>query len=237
MTTVSTPSEPEGTSLHELATLLGHDFKNKELLAQALHHSSACCDSLQSNERLEFLGDAILGAVISETLFNDYPELPEGDLTRRRAQVVDADTLMRVGCELNLSDYLTVGKGLACHKPIPLSLVANAVEAIIGAVFLDSGHEASGRLVRRLFSKELVRAAGDEIGGNYKSVLQEYTQKHMETLPVYQDLQETGPPHQRRFEIAVLIKDAAYGSGWGSSKKQAEQEAARCALKMLHDDR
>ena len=239
-------------TLRELEAALGYSFGEKELLAQALTHSSRKSDLRRSNERLEFLGDAILGAVISEYLYRAYPDYAEGDLTRLKSAVVSRTALARVAKDMSLGRYLIVAKGVARlpegerdgddaefptepgqEKRVPQSLLADAVEAIIAAVYLDGGSEAARSFVLRHLTPAIERADSNAHGDNFKSALQQYTQREKGCVPMYELTAEDGPDHGKSFEVATLIAGQRYGRGRGRTKKAAEQEAARRTLEML----
>jgi len=224
--------------LIELQQSLGVSFSDLSLLEQALVHSSYINENpgfaLTSNERLEFLGDAVLGLVIAEELYWDFPQFSEGEMTRLRAALVRRETLARVARAIRLGDYLYLGKGEEASggrgKP---SNLAGALEAVIAAVFLDQGLTATKELILRLFNEELERVVSRGAEVDYKSQLQELTQAKQQPAPVYQLVEATGPAHDRRFTVEVKIGDTVLGRGSGKSKKTAEAEAARSALQRL----
>jgi len=224
--------------LAELQQSLGVSFSDLSLLEQALVHSSYINENpgftLTSNERLEFLGDAVLGLVVAEELYWDFPQFSEGELTRLRAALVRRETLARVARAIRLGDYLYLGKGEEAsggrRKP---SNLAGALEAVIAAVFLDQGLTATKELILRLFNEELERVVSRGAEVDYKSQLQELTQAKQQPAPVYQLVEATGPAHDRRFTVEVKIGDTVLGRGSGKSKKTAETEAARSALQRL----
>jgi len=226
--------------LADLAALqqtLGISFNDPSLLEQALVHSSYVNEnpSLASNERLEFLGDAVLGLVIAEKLYQDFPHFDEGEMTKLRAALVRGGTLARVARTIKLGDYLYLGKGEKAsggrRKPANL---AGALEAMIAAIFLDQGLTTSNDLVLRLFNEELQRVgASQEAGVDYKSQLQELIQAREQQKPTYQLVVAVGPDHDRRFTVEVRVGDTVLGKGSGKSKKAAETEAAHTALEQL----
>ncbi|MFC2020955.1 ribonuclease III [Chloroflexota bacterium] len=225
----------------DLATLqqtLGVSFKDISLLEQALVHSSYLNEnpdlSLTSNERLEFLGDAVLGLIVAEKLYRDYPGFSEGEMTRLRAALVRRETLARIAGAIRLGDYLYMGKGEEAgggrHKPANL---AAALEAVIAAVFLDSGSAIAGDFILRLFDAELEKAVRQGTEVDYKSELQELTQSREQKTPAYRVIEATGPAHGKTFTVEVRLGEAVLGRGTGKSKKAAESEAARAALERL----
>ena len=221
-----------------LQQTLGISFNDPSLLEQALVHSSYVNENPgiapASNERLEFLGDAVLGLVVAEKLYQDFPHSAEGEMTRLRAGLVRRDTLARVAKTIGLGDYLYLGRGEEAsggrRKPANL---AGALEAMIAAVFLDQGLIAARDFTLRLFDEELQKVAS--LGGrvDYKSQLQELIQAREQQAPAYQLVEAMGPDHNRRFIIEVRAGDTVLGKGSGKSKKAAETEAARAALAQL----
>ena len=223
--------------LAALQQTLGISFNDPSLLEQALVHSSYVNEnpSLASNERLEFLGDAVLGLVIAEKLYQDFPHFDEGEMTKLRAALVRGGTLARVARTIKLGDYLYLGKGEEAsggrRKPANL---AGALEAMIAAIFLDQGLTTSNDFVLRLFNEELQRVgASQEAGVDYKSQLQELIQAREQQKPTYQLVVAVGPDHDRRFTVEVRVGDTVLGKGSGKSKKAAETEAAHTALEQL----
>ena len=186
-----------------------------------------------SNERLEFLGDAVLGLVVTDHIFRTYPELPEGELAKVRAAVVSAAALAEVALELGLGPELRLGKGEDAsggrEKP---SILSDATEAVIGAVYLDGGWDAASELILGLLGDRISDAAAGPGGQDYKTRLQELAARVYETLPEY-DVHDEGPDHAKRFFAAVRVGDQRFGGGEGRSKKQAEQAAARLAWESL----
>jgi len=221
------------TDLTGLECQLGIAFKDRSLLEQALRHSSFINESPdlgQSNERLEFLGDAVLGLVVAERLFRDAPDANEGEMTRARAFLVREETLASLARNLGLGDYLRLGKGEqgsgGCHKPKNL---ARVLEAVIGAIFVDRGLESSREFILRFFGKEFAEVK-EPLEIDYKTRLQEFVQSHQQISPVYELLSEEGLSHDRTFRVAVKVAGRVLGVGSGKSKKVAETEAARVAL-------
>lgn len=227
--------------LNGLQQSMGVSFNDPLLLEQALIHSSYINENpgvaTVSNERLEFLGDAVLGLIIAEKLYQDFPRFTEGELTRLRAALVRRDTLARVAKSVKLGDYLYLGKGEETgdgrHRPANL---ASALEAVIAAIYLDCGLAAAGNYIQRLFDKEQRRIINQGAVVDYKSQLQELIQARQHRVPVYQVTEATGPDHDRRFIVAVKSGDSVLGIGTGRSKKMAETEAARTAIEKLLTD-
>ncbi len=225
-------------NLAALQQTLGVSFSDRSLLEQALVHSSYINENpdfaLASNERLEFLGDAVLGLIIAEKLYQDFPQFSEGEMTRLRAALVCQDTLARMARAINLGDYLYLGKGEKAsggqRKPANL---AGALEAVIGAISLDQGPSSTRDIILRLFAKELHKVTSQGASFDYKSQLQEFIQAREQPAPVYRVVSTTGPDHKKQFTVEVITGDTVLGKGTGKSKKTAEAEAARAALQRL----
>jgi len=221
-----------------LQQILGVSFKDPSLLEQALVHSSYVNENpgsaLTSNERLEFLGDAVLGSVIAEKLYHDLPSFTEGEMTKLRATLVCRDTLAQAARAVGLGDYLYLGKGEEAsggrHKPVNL---AGALEAMIAAIYLDQGAATAKDFILRLFNKEFQKVVSQGAEVNYKSQLQELIQAREQQTPTYHVIEATGPDHDKRFTVEVKVGDTVLGRGSGRSKKEAETEAARSALERL----
>jgi ribonuclease III len=215
--------------------LLGWSFRDDPLLEQALAHRSWCAEhpEVASNERLEFLGDAVLGIIVTDHVFRTYPMLQEGQLAKVRASVVNADVLAEVATRIELGPCLWLGKGEdASGGRKKTSILSDAMEAIIAAVYLDGGLDATRGVVMGLFGDRIVDAASGPGGDDYKTRLQELAARRFEKLPRYQVVDE-GPDHAKRFFATVLIGGTPRGKGEGGSKKQAEQAAARAAWRWL----
>lgn len=214
----------------EFAENLGYEFTDAALFRRSLAHRSWCAEhGEQSNERLEFLGDAVLGLAVTNYIYAKYPDLPEGDLAKLRASVVNATSLAEVAAELGLGSQMLLGKGEAATggrtKP---SIVSDALEAVIGAVYLDGGWDAAEELVLRLLEDRITEDSSGPGGGDYKTRLQELVARRFEQLPSYR-VQGDGPDHAKSFVAEVFVGGVARGHGEGRSKKQAEQAAARIA--------
>lgn len=222
---------PEKLSDCQLA--IGYFFNNTEVLEKALTHTSCKLENNFSNERLEFLGDAILGMIISDYLFKTLSGCNEGELTKIKSVVVSQSTLAKVSVEAQLKDFLIVGRGLHDRNFFPKSLLANVFEAVIAAIYIDGGLVPAYNFTVRYLKKEVDIVCKDQHEKNYKSILQQYSQREYGVTPCYQVLQQIGPDHGKSFEIRVVIKNNEYGKGWGKSKKEAEQYAAKETLKMI----
>ncbi|MHB1855367.1 MAG: ribonuclease III [Acidimicrobiales bacterium] len=218
-----------------LAGRLGHNFRDPEWLRHAMRHRSWCAENPgeTSNERLEFLGDAVLGLVVTDFIYRTYTELPEGELAKLRASVVNSEALADVAVEAGVGEALLLGRGenLSGGREKP-SILADAMEAVIGAVYLDGGWADAERLVMALLAERITEAAAGPGGQDYKTRLQELASRLGGPLPRYEVLDE-GPDHAKRFFATVHIGADAAGAGEGRSKKQAEQAAARAAWKQM----
>lgn len=225
--------------LNEIEKILGTSFLNKVLLNQSLTHSSFGHEKkIPDNERMEFLGDAILKLVVSEYLYHKFPERAEGDLTKIRASVISDETLALVGRKLDLGNFLLLSANERRTGGVRRkSNLANAFEAIIGAVFLDAGIGKSRELILGLLDKEIEKTSRAGYISDYKSALQEFAQKRKWELPRYRVIKETGPKHRRVFWIEVKIKGRHYGVGRGRNKKESEQRAAMQALRRLRTEK
>lgn len=219
---------------------LGVTFKNPALLQQALVHSSYVNENPEtasrSNERLEFLGDAVLGLIVADEFFAAYPDLDEGRLTELRAQLVRRDTLAKAARRLRLGEELLLGRGEEAGggQARPTNL-AHVYEAVLGAIFLDGGLPKVRRFIRRSLQPEFEHLTDAALQLDPKSRLQEICQSRYQSTPLYQLVEAQGPDHARRFTVEVLVDGRALGLGEGRSKQQAEKEAARQALTHMKD--
>jgi ribonuclease-3 len=212
---------------------IGYEFHNKDHLRAALTHASGAEHRLASNERLEFLGDAILGAVVCELLYHRYPDYLEGDLTKVKSVVVSRQTCAKISESLGMQEFLFLGKGMTTHPTVPPSLLSDVFESLVAAIYLDGGMSAARHFIETHMGPEVELAAGGESGSNYKSLLQQLAQRDYGTTPTYQLLDEKGPDHSKCFKIAAQIGASRYQPAWGRNKKEAEQRAARNALSQL----
>ncbi len=220
-------------SIRTAERLLGHRFSDKELLVRGLTHASLADSRLQSNERLEFLGDAVLGMVVCEYLFDRYDDRLEGDLTKIKSSVVSRSTCADIANELGLGELLLLGKGMSDRHVLPRSVEAAVYESLIGALYLDGGLDAARRFILKHLTAAIEQAAGSGHQQNFKSVLQQTAQELFGLTPQYIVLDEKGPDHAKCFEVGVEIGARRFKSCWGASKKQAEQQAALEALLEL----
>lgn len=213
--------------------VLGYRFRNRELLERALTHSSAARSRIESNERLEFLGDAVLGLVVCQALYERDDRMGEGEMTRVKSWVVSREMCAEVSVETGINHLMTLDRGLTNGRSLPQSVSAAVLEALIGAVYLDGGLEPARELILRLLDKYIEQALDDEHRQNYKSALQQQAQRRWGVTPEYVLLDEKGPDHDKAFEVAAAVNGRHFPSAWGKTKKDAEQEAARLALEDL----
>ncbi|GAV23687.1 ribonuclease III [Carboxydothermus pertinax] len=221
--------------------VLGLDFNNPSILLSALTHPSYAFEhpeeGIAHNERLEYLGDAVLELFISDYLFRIFPQKNEGELTKLRARLVCAESLYELAFKINLDEYLRLGKGeRKAGGNRRMSNLANAVEAVIGAIYFDRGIEAAFTFIKKLFGEKLNPENLETLPKDEKTTLQELLQKEKNNVLWYEVLQEDGPAHQKVFTAGVFINHKLFATGRGKSKKEAEQEAARKALELLTKD-
>ncbi len=225
----------ETETLEECQESLGYRFRQPDLLRAALTHASGANTRLSSNERLEFLGDAVLGLVAVEQLYLRFPDYQEGDMTKIKSVVVSRRTCARMSRELNLGEYLFLGKGMHRHTAVPPNMLADVYESVVGAVYLDGGLEAARQLILTHLGPE-IEAVVEGAHGNYKSLLQQVAQRAIGATPQYVVLDEQGPDHSRCFQVAVSIAQRRYTAAWGLNKKEAEQKAAMNALAEINGE-
>jgi len=216
---------------------IGYEFREPWLLDKALTHSSTKRAGQKSNERLEFLGDSVLAMVVSQRIFEIYPDHTEGEMTKIKSVVVSGKTLAKVSKKIGLYAFMAIGKGITSRPKIPRSVHGNVLEAVIGAVYLDGGLEPARRFVLAHLDEEIGHAAANRHGTNFKSLLQQYAQRYMSLTPTYRVVSEEGPDHGKSFEVIAVIGEQEYDTGRGNSKKDAEQNAAQATLKMLKEER
>lgn len=224
-------------SLEKLERTLGYSFQNKDLLRQALVHPSKGYESrkrIPDNQRLEFLGDAVLQLALTVSLFNKMPNEPEGPLTKLRARLVNRETLAKVACSLNLGDFLELGKGEERNQGRQrTSNLADAMEAVIGSIYLDSDFPKASRWITNLFEPWIRQYTESSHTFNPKGELQEFLQSQGRLPPTYETTEESGPDHNKAYLVAARLGEEILGTGEGSSKKAAEMEAAKKALEKL----
>jgi ribonuclease-3 len=225
-------------SLDSLSNIFEYSFKNEELLYQALRHPSYVYEKgeiwLSDNQRLEFLGDAVISLAVSHLLMEAFPEINEGNLSKYRASLVNENGLHNIACRIKLGDYLFLGKGEeqtnGRKKP---SILADAFEALMGALYLDGGFTNSLRVISKLFGDLINNIIPGKSTNDFKTELQEYSQETFQSVPEYRMEKETGPDHNKTFYAAVYLRGNIVGKGKGKSKKEAEQKAAKDALTCL----
>jgi ribonuclease-3 len=226
----------EAEILEECQKAISYRFRNPKLLRAALTHASGADTRLASNERLEFLGDAILGLVVCEQLYELFPEYQEGDLTKIKSAVVSRRACTRISKELNLGDFLFLGKGMNLHATVPASLLADVFESMVAAIYLDGGLESAREFILRYLLPEIEREAGGAQGSNFKSLLQQVAQREFGSTPRYDLRDEQGPDHHKCFKVAAIIGKHPYPAAWGRNKKEAEQKAAMNALAQINGE-
>ncbi len=220
--------------LQTLQECLGYAFKDPDLLQQALTHRSA--KAHKNNERLEFLGDAVLDLVVAEILFARFGDLQEGDLSKMRASLVNEKAFFKLALLLNLQDHILISAAEANnHGHSKPSILASAFEALMGAIYLESGLEPIKTLMQKLFKQAYPNLSLQELFMDYKSALQELTQARFKVVPTYTLKNESGPDHAKQFEMQIFILNKLYGTCKASSKKQAEQLCAQVAYEQLKE--
>ena len=204
--------------------VLGYVFTRASLLREALTHASIADDRLDSNERMEFLGDAVLDLVICEALFRKFPTYFEGELTKVKSAVVSRRTCAEVSNETGLTDLLITGKGISSREAMPSSLAAAVYESIVAAVYLDGGFEAAKAYILRTMTPKIDLISSNSHQENYKAVLQQHAQKILRGSPIYELLDEKGPDHSKAFEVCVSVDGRRFTSAWGTNKKNGRAE-------------
>ncbi len=212
---------------------LDYHFRDLALLRSALTHASSADSRRNSNERLEFLGDAVLDLVVCQELFERLPHALEGELTKIKSAVVSRRVCAHVADKLHLPESLTLGQGMEPDEHLPKSLAAAALESVIAAIYLDGGLEPARKFILAQMDEEIRKATRSDHQYNFKSQLQQYAQRHLNAVPVYELLDEKGPDHAKCFEIAVSVGSHQFPGAWGPNKKEAEQKAAWLALQKL----
>lgn len=238
------PSVPLGPSIDvaECERRIGYAFRDPAILVAAVTHASGARHRLASNERLEFLGDAILGFVVCERLFHAFPESLEGDLTRIKSVVVSRETCSRLSAQLGLAEFLILGKGFSgtggsgAGRSVPDSVLSDLFESLVAAIYIDGGMEKVKPFVERLLGPEIDKVVSGETGSNHKSLLQQQAQRDFGLTPTYEVLAEEGPDHSKSFRVSAQIGNRSYPPAWGRNKKEAEQRAASNALVELRAD-
>lgn len=223
-------------SSDQLEKTIGHEFKDKDLLKQALTHRSYLNENpdwpLGHNERLEFLGDAVLELVVTESLYERFPDKPEGEMTNWRAALVNATMLAAISADIDLNDYLMLSRGEARDTGRARQyILANAMESLIGSIYLDGGYEPAKAFIKQFVLARLDEVLDKKLYKDAKSLLQEEAQNRLSLTPKYEVLHEWGPDHARQFRIGVMFGVEIIGQGEGPSKQEAQQMAAEDALK------
>jgi ribonuclease III len=214
-------------------SVLRYRFQDPTFLREALTHASGANHRLVSNERLEFLGDSILGAIVCALLFRKYPDYLEGELTRIKSVVVSRRTCAKISHSLGLDEFLVMGKGMGSQDETPSSVLADVFESLIGAIYLDGGMDAAEKFILRHLESEIDATVEGQGGINYKSNLQQVAQRKFGETPTYPLLDEKGPDHSKCFQISAQIGRQRYAPAWGRNKKDAEQRAAMNALSEI----
>jgi ribonuclease-3 len=217
----------------QIEHIINYKFTDKTLLARAFTHSSAVDNRLLSNERLEFLGDAVLALVTCQALFERFTSYLEGDLTKVKSMLVSRGTCARIAKQLGLQKFLKVGKGMTSSRALSGSLAAGVLETVIAAIYIDGGLDAARSFILKVFGPTIEQADAEHVQGNFKSLLQQYAQEQFNVTPSYVLLDEKGPDHNKCFELEVAIASQHFPSAWGTNKKEAEQKAAFNALVEL----
>jgi ribonuclease-3 len=229
----------DGRQLTTFMQQLAYTFENPQLIEEAFHHSSFVNEkgdgSLRNNERLEFLGDAVINLAVGHLLMNRYPEIKEGDLSRMRANLVNESRLADVARSIHIGRWVQLGRGeLQNNGQEKNSILADTFEAVIAAVYLDGGFDAAYRVVRRHLGTLFDGINAPDANQDYKSQLQELVQLTHREVPAYEIIDESGPDHDKTFGVRLCVRDIT-ATGTGKSKKLAEQDAARKALEILKD--
>lgn len=222
--------------LDECQEAIGYRFGKPELLRAALTHTSGANTRLASNERMEFLGDSVLGLITCEQLYLRFPEYQEGELTKIKSVVVSRKTCAVFSQELGLGDFLFLGKGMNGYAEMPSNILADVYESLVAAIFLDGGWDAAKEFVLDFVEPEIERVAAEAVGSNSKSILQQVAQREYGGTPRYLILDEQGPDHNKCFKVAAEINDCRFPPAWGKNKKEAELKAALNALAAINGE-
>ena len=223
----------EEKDVRSLEQLLEYHFSDVKLLKASLTHTSQADDRLKSNERMEFLGDSVLGLIICQTLFERFPTYDEGDLTKIKSMIVSRKTCSKVASHYQLADFTRVGKGMAKTSALAGSIAAGTLEAVIAAIYIDGGFDQARGFILRAFGELIDKANSKQHHENFKSLLQQYSQSNFNCTPIYTLLDEKGPDHNKCFEVEAMVNHRHFKSAWGVTKKDAEQRAAYNALVKL----
>lgn len=228
----------ESEILERCQQAIGYRFRQPELLRGALTHASGANTRLASNERMEFLGDAILGLITCEQLYLRFPEYQEGEMTKVKSAVVSRRACARFSRDLGLGEFLFMGRGMHSGDPaaVPAGMLADVYESLVAAIYLDGGMEVARKFVLEHLGPEIDAVVEAEAGGNFKSHLQQVAQRELNATPQYVLLDEKGPDHSKCFKIAAVIGRYTHAGAWGRTKKEAEQRAAMNALAQIHGE-
>src|SRR5215475_7047584 len=226
----------EAEILEECQKTIGYKFNKPELLRSALTHTSGANTRLASFERLEFLGDAVLGLVCVEQLYRRFPEYQEGEMTKVKSAVVSRVACARFSQELGLGEFLFLDRGMRPSGDLPSNMLADVFESVVGAIYLDGGMDAVRPFIVRFLDPEIDRVVRDAANNNYKSLLQQVAQREYGGTPRYQVLDEQGPDHDKCFKVAAEVNDHFFPPAWGRNKKEAELKAALNALASIHEE-
>lgn len=225
----------EAEILEECQEAIGYRFRQPDLLRASLTHASGANTRAASNERMEFLGDAIIGLVVVEQLYLRFPDQQEGDLTKIKSVVVSRRTCARMSKHLRLGDFIFLGRGMHINGVVPMNILADVFESLVAAIYLDGGMDSARPFILRFLGPEIEEVAEGE-GGNFKSLLQQVAQNEYGDTPQYMVLDEKGPDHSKCFKIAAVIGRHTHAGAWGRTKKEAEQRAAMNALAQINGD-
>jgi ribonuclease-3 len=228
--------ETDAEVLADCQAAIGYAFRQTNLLRSALTHTSGANTRQASFERLEFLGDAVLGLVCVEQLYRKFPDYQEGDMTKVKSAVVSRSACAEFSKELGLGDYLFLGRGMRPSGDLPSNMLADVFESVVGAMYLDGGMDAVQPFILRFLDPEIDRVIRDSANNNYKSHLQQVAQRVYGGTPKYTVLDEQGPDHHRSFKIAVVVSGQRFPAAWGPNKKIAESRAAQNALASIDGD-
>jgi len=220
-------------NIEQIEKIIGYKFTNRNLLTRAFTHSSAADSRFSSNERLEFLGDSVLELVICGELYERFPGYLEGDLTKVKSVLVSRSSCARVARKMELHKFFEVGKGTTSRRALSGTIAAGMLEALIAAIYIDGGLEAARQFILESLAFLIEQCDAEQDHGNYKSLLQQYSQQYLNATPVYELLDEKGPDHDKCFESEVILNGRHFPSAWGTNKKDSEQKAAYNALVKL----
>jgi ribonuclease-3 len=229
-------STRERAILDECQEAIGYRFQKPELLRAALTHTSGANTRGASNERLEFLGDSVLGLVTCEQLYARFPDFQEGDMTKVKSVVVSRKTCARFSDDLGLADFLFLGKGVGAGGEMPSNIMADVFESLVAAIFLDGGWDEAKAFVLDFIEPEIEDVAGDAVSANAKSQLQTVAQREWGGTPRYLVLDEQGPDHNKCYKVVAEVCDHRFPCAWGKTKKDAELKAAMNALAEIHGE-